>query len=192
MSQKLQCLECPFAAEFDCKSRQHLIALVCWLEDRKIRELEISEREELRCDSEIWDESVLRYLERLSCPFRWPNEDTDCIDWLIAFAVSIEYDENVATNFINESVHHDHQSPALNNTVGTPAGSISNEDDIALKIDEIGNLLKLERLVGESNHGMIEHDVSRLIAPLHNFCYFSFQLLSICYHRYASKSLRIY
>ena len=51
----LTCLEYPFANSMNFEDKNDFVQAVSWLEDRKIRELEIHEREELRVQSDNWD-----------------------------------------------------------------------------------------------------------------------------------------
>ena len=55
---RLRCLECPFADSIDFNNAEDVAKLVIWLEDRKIRELEVIERTNLRTHSSQWDNAM--------------------------------------------------------------------------------------------------------------------------------------
>jgi hypothetical protein len=58
MQRLLQCLDCSFVDAVDLNDDVSVAKLVCWLEDRKIREYEISERSGLRVISEKWNDEI--------------------------------------------------------------------------------------------------------------------------------------
>jgi hypothetical protein len=91
LNRLLSCLEYPRAHDINVSSRQAIVQMVAWLEDRKIRNLEISEREGLRRDDSAWDGHFSAYLNALDCPFEW-NEMArmDCLMWLISQAIAGE------------------------------------------------------------------------------------------------------
>ena len=51
----LECLNFPGHNNININDRYDVVRLVSWLEDRKIRELEISQRNSLRTDSSDWE-----------------------------------------------------------------------------------------------------------------------------------------
>jgi hypothetical protein len=91
----LKSLQFPFWEELNfLSSRSHLIILVCWLEDTKIRGLEVSDRAALKVDSAAWEEAFRNYLAVLNCPFIFEASTLlDCVDWLVSYAVSLEYSD---------------------------------------------------------------------------------------------------
>ena len=96
----LKCLQYPFIEQItnnQINNRFLYIQLICWLEDRKIRELEIEERDALRQDSSNWDANMAQYLIKLNCPFAWNNTAQQNIiknlNWLITFSIRLEYND---------------------------------------------------------------------------------------------------
>ena len=93
----LKCLQFPFIdqlTKYSDNNRLLYIQLICWLEDRKIRELEIEEREGIRNDSPIWDQAMQNYLERLACPFQWSDKNViKILNWLISHSIRLEYED---------------------------------------------------------------------------------------------------
>jgi hypothetical protein len=57
MNKLLESLECPFSDNIDL-SDDGVVKLVCWLEDRKIREYEIAQRAVLREFSPTWSTAM--------------------------------------------------------------------------------------------------------------------------------------
>jgi hypothetical protein len=130
----LKALGCPFSADFNISNREHIVTLVRWLEDRKIREYDIQERTCLQ-DSPSWETHFNLYLERLQCPFRFiVGTSTDSIAWLVAYAVSLDYDDS---EFDATTTKH----------------VTSSGYDIYNKLDQTGLLLNVLRASGESNTG---------------------------------------
>jgi len=85
--------------------RKHVVTLVRWLEDRKIRDLEIDERERMLGDNSSWDINFNLYLQRLGCPFTWismKHSPLDSLYWLTAFAVSLDYEDEIGDEMIQE------------------------------------------------------------------------------------------
>lgn len=92
----LTCLGYPLASSINFEDRNEFIQAIVWLEDRKIRELEINEREGLRALSKDWDAEFVKYLDRLGCSLCWnPEISIECLNWLVSHAVALEYEENV-------------------------------------------------------------------------------------------------
>lgn len=85
----------PWHEGVDITDKRGLSTLVCWLEDRKIRFLEIESRKALRShDDATWNSSFSAYLSQLSCPWTWIEvHRLDCVVWLIHHAVGAEYEE---------------------------------------------------------------------------------------------------
>lgn len=52
----LKCLNYPNTTELDLNSMESVIMLICWLEDQKIRELTVEDREPLRIYSDVWND----------------------------------------------------------------------------------------------------------------------------------------
>jgi len=53
MDRLLQALNCPFRKDFNVNNRKHIVTLVRWLEDRKIREYEVEDRNKLFGDYDV-------------------------------------------------------------------------------------------------------------------------------------------
>jgi len=58
----LECLDFPGHSQLNINDRHDFVRLVSWLEDRKIRELEISQRNSLRTDSPDWESEFNKVL----------------------------------------------------------------------------------------------------------------------------------
>ncbi|OQR75631.1 UPF0568 protein C14orf166-like [Tropilaelaps mercedesae] len=85
---------CPFG--FVCKDEADLRALVIWLEQFKIRQYKPEDRSVLvNTPLPQWLEVYTGYLQDAECPF---NKDqlTECVDWLLGYAVRLEYADNVS------------------------------------------------------------------------------------------------
>jgi hypothetical protein len=138
----------PRAELVDVTAKTDLVSLICWLEDRKIRQLEVSERATLRKgDSEQWDTVFSSYLTNLGCPYSWENDSLlDCITWLVAHAVAVEYEDiaEVAQDMENTQMAVVEESADENDTAKLSGG-----------IDELGSLIGLTRGSAEEDAGMI-------------------------------------
>jgi len=160
----LSCLQYPFAADVNFALKADVLILVCWLEDRKVREWEIQEREALRKNGEHWDNSFAEYLDKLGCPFRWTelaNTETsaDCLSWLIAHSVSAEY-EDAAEACVSIEDDNAGSSSSANTGSGMDIDDVSvtvsahetaENSSLHVSLDEIGDLLALSRADGEDN-----------------------------------------
>lgn len=151
----LQALQCPFANNIDISSRNNYILLVNWLEDRKIRELEIEDREELRKDHENWNNCFNNYLKLLNCPYLYncnsysegnsysncvgdsfSNSKSDgnsdngilCMNWLLSFAISIEYETEVVDTMETEHATADVISTKINQLAELVGVTVSDND----------------------------------------------------------------
>lgn len=165
----LSCMECPFASTLDLSSRTDCIRLVTWLEDRKIRKLEMNQRETLRTDSDIWDSSFAVYLDGLDCPFVWPAESKDCLVWMIGYSVAVEY-ENCADTCHDVGVEEISDGMIIDNDTGPIATSGSSSCDI----DSIGSLLGLSRQGQESNPGLLLFHFKHMFLLLVNSAIYNF------------------
>lgn len=66
-----------------------------WLEDQKIRHYKIEDREGLRqIKNNDWQKYFDKYLKDLACPIPI-NKSMECFEWLLSFAVRLEYSDNV-------------------------------------------------------------------------------------------------
>lgn len=149
----LNALDCPFLNEFDVNSHSHVVALVRWLEDRKIREYDIQERTMLH-DSEEWDQHFRNYLVRLGCPYSWAEGSIDVLYWLASYAVSLDYDDcDLSTT-----------------------GEKSNGNSVALRVDEVGKYIGLVRNGTEGDTGTHRTYVS-VRSLISNFLFLLFFLL---------------
>lgn len=137
----LSALEYPHWEGIDLRNKSELVQLVSWLEDRKIRELEIGERAALRTPNECWDISMAGYLETLNCPYVWrSSEEIDCIAWLVSHAIALEY-EDIADTYQDIEVETD-QIDAIDS---------GDQSELGIKIDELGSLLEMRRTDGEND-----------------------------------------
>lgn len=103
----LACLQYPDTVDsIDITSPYQQSRLIIWLEDRKIREFTVADREGLRANIssahglEVWTNAVKEYLYVLCCPYEWESERVECIIWLIQYAVNVEYEDCGNNNII--------------------------------------------------------------------------------------------
>lgn len=69
--------------------------LIVWLEDQKICHYKIENRHKLRkTKAKDWTASFQQYINDLGCSFKL-NEEYAVLDWLLGYAVRLEYSENV-------------------------------------------------------------------------------------------------
>lgn len=135
-------LNYPFIkANIDLSDKTTVISLVTWLEDRKIRELEIVDRDNLRVDDSNWDSNFISYLATLNCPFQWPNDNIDCLFWLISYSISLDYDDNITNKMLT-----------IEETTQSEASQVINIQ----KIEQLGNILNLNRDQNETISSFIK------------------------------------
>ena len=132
----LRALDCSFADEFDSNSRTACILLVRWLEDRKVRELDIPERH-LLDDSPEWEGNFQKYLEILGYPLAATDTISEKIYWLITHAVSLEYEDKELGKLDEQSAHN------------LDGSSISDS------LNKVISIIGLERIDGECDQGMM-------------------------------------
>lgn len=170
----MKTLQYPFTESFNLSSRVELIRLVSWLEDRKIRALEIDERDTLRVNSESWSSSFRNYLNQLACPYKFDDTEStldtfdsnfDCIFWLVSYAINMEF-EDIAEEVVGierrmdipASVEEqDINAMIEDNQDHDPADlTVEHSDDtsntlLSSDIDVLGEKLKIARQVNESD-----------------------------------------
>ena len=98
---KLKALEFGIWNKFDISNMDHIKTLVVYLEQTKIRELKVSERENLK---DVKDANWIRYFgdyldEIDECPYQLKaemkqNDWIEIIEWLISQAISRTYSDN--------------------------------------------------------------------------------------------------
>ena len=87
----LAALQCPHAADFSAEvfedqDRAFVRRLVLWLENQKIRQYPVSEREGLRsADLPSWEAAFGQYLKDLSCPYTYASL-SHAVQWLCSRA----------------------------------------------------------------------------------------------------------
>jgi hypothetical protein len=130
--------------------------LICWLEDRKITELEIQERKTLQPNNPSWANSVSNYLSKLGCPFSWvkqgskskiPESNLEALFWLVSVAINLDYEDT------NDNMDIEEQQPsAVIQSANTSSSSVGNETNESLirKCEELGASLDLPRKQNES------------------------------------------
>ncbi|XP_050316639.1 RNA transcription, translation and transport factor protein [Bactrocera neohumeralis] len=88
---KLEALEHPAPGSVDVNDRKVFASTILWLEDQKIRQYKIEDREDLRKvdELEIWEQAYENYKYDLSMPqFVTPLEE---ITWLLGYAIRLEF-----------------------------------------------------------------------------------------------------
>lgn len=97
--QKLKALDYHSCDTIDVSKQGDLKALVVWLEDQKIRQYKIDERQPLRTLSgDSWKSNFKKYLSDLECPFDFDIDIYSSLDWLLGVAVRYEYSDAAAEN----------------------------------------------------------------------------------------------
>lgn len=158
----LNSIKCPFTVNYS--DRTSIIQLVTWLEDRKIREYVIEEREKLRVDSDLWDANFSEYLAALGCPIAWnPKQVAPALSWLISCSVAMEYEDAAATEFNSAALSTINDEEELAAPVGSSStgasdpvgesmeeeeatdGEAPSEDMLTAEIDKLASLLGLAR-----------------------------------------------
>lgn len=137
--------------EHDCdpKDKRQLMQCVCWLEDRKIRELEIAEREALRSPGDF-EAFYSTYLERLGCPFEYDaSNPLETLSWLVSNAISVEY-EDCSESCINLESGMEIEGEGVGSS-GT--GDVENAklqwEQLDIEVEKLGSLLQMSRLPSE-------------------------------------------
>lgn len=157
LRKQLRVLGCPFGDKMvtlDSINDQAL--LICWLEDRKITELEIDERKTLQPNDPSWENNVNKYLLKLGSPFSWvkqesnskiPESNLEALFWLVSVAINLDYEDS------NENMDiEDQQAISITQNIKTASSSFGNETNDALirKCEELGATLDLPRKQNES------------------------------------------
>jgi len=193
LNQFLEALEYPSAKTFQFSSRNELVTLVEWLEDRKIRALEIGERNSLRHNDEHWSASFGKYLQTLECPFAWPEGAADCVSWLVSHAINLEY-EDIADIVTEE----DGVDVSANMAQNGEASMMQDDDDndmvegISLEIDSLGTTVGLVRGKVESDAGLFCSQILHMICIRRlNFHEINISTLVVSYY-YHSISAHAY
>lgn len=91
---KLTALDYHSPDTFNINDEKQFRTLIVWLEDQKIRHYKIEDRVQLRnVSSTDWPKHFKQYYSDLVAPdYKNPEEQ---LDWLLAFAVRLEYSDNV-------------------------------------------------------------------------------------------------
>jgi hypothetical protein len=165
----LASLQYEFSKEINFASKGDLILLVTWLEDRKIRELDIEWRKPLRSDGPEWDKAFNNYLEKIGCPYKWENlaedDSKDAIAWLISYAVSAEYEDIADTcNDMESKTYLSANEENKGGSARMDESEAENEYDsvLAPEVDKLGSMMLLKRGQGEGDHDYLQR-VSRQI-----------------------------
>ncbi|XP_067639899.1 RNA transcription, translation and transport factor protein [Eurosta solidaginis] len=88
---KLEALEHPAPSNVDINDRKVFASTILWLEDQKIRQYKIEDREDLRKvdQLDIWEQAYDNYKTDLCMPeFRTPLEE---FTWLLGYAIRLEF-----------------------------------------------------------------------------------------------------
>lgn len=80
----------------DARDVQEFRQLVLWLEDQKVRHYKIEDRAGLRAvgDDSVWPGALQSYLVDLGSPHSDASQPTAILDWLLGYAVRLEYGDN--------------------------------------------------------------------------------------------------
>jgi hypothetical protein len=94
-------MECPFAGDADLAAYPSAVRTVAWLEDRKVRHLDVADRAALRTPSDAWMAAFESYVRDLGCPYACSHETLlPCIEWLVEHAIAVEYEDYGAFLFL--------------------------------------------------------------------------------------------
>ncbi|KAJ4448192.1 hypothetical protein ANN_10205 [Periplaneta americana] len=97
---KLAALDYPSSDNFNVNDTKEFRSLVLWLEDQKIRHYKIEDRKVLRdINSSDWTKAFKQYRDDLACPVQ-SEKSAELLEWLLAFAVRLEYADNGNTNLM--------------------------------------------------------------------------------------------
>ena len=140
MDHLLKCLDCPLVGNLNVSLKADVVRLVSWLEDRKIRELEITERALLK-DAETFDTAFIDYLARLQCPVAYAQETrTRCLEWLVGHAISAEYEDSAEACRDLELTRE-----ATDTTI-----SMAHDGALAAEADTLGSMVGVARAPGQT------------------------------------------
>ncbi|XP_037945455.1 RNA transcription, translation and transport factor protein-like [Teleopsis dalmanni] len=88
---KLQALNHPTPDDLDVNDRKVFASTILWLEDQKIRQYKIEDREKLRQVDKlpVWEKAYAEYKSDLGMPkYKTPLEE---ISWMLGYAVRLEF-----------------------------------------------------------------------------------------------------
>lgn len=151
--EKLACPILHLAEDIDNPISQ--AGLIGWLEDRKIREYDIEQRNALKMVSPDWPAAVSTYLVALNCPVvSWqpqndgkiPANNRRALQWLASYALSLDFADNVEIQ--NEHNGKNNENNAMDDD--EPAVSVSTDLQALL---QLGEPLGLQLNPGESIAG---------------------------------------
>lgn len=90
----LASMDCPFAGEAELATYPSAVRTVAWLEDRKVRHLDVADRAALRTPSDAWMAAFEGYMRDLGCPYACSHETLlPCVEWLVEHAIAVEYED---------------------------------------------------------------------------------------------------
>jgi hypothetical protein len=145
LRRSLDALACPLSQDFDPENTAHCVKLVRWLEDRKVRELEIHERT-LLDEGPDWEDNFNKYLGRLSLSDASADGPVlEKIYWLVQHAIALEYEDTDLS-----------QNTSTNPATSSPRSSISDQ------LEAISTMLGLQRSTTDTDTGtvsLLEFDV---------------------------------
>lgn len=146
----LDYLECPFGDSFDINVRSEVVKLVSWLEDRKIRELEIQDRNALKAGGIGFLDELSKYMKTLNSPYETVTDDNIgmIVMWLLSHAISVEYEDNVTILKDSEE--------------GDLVDNSTDINEIDIQVNELGKSLGLIRNTNESSASFL-HRIARKV-----------------------------
>jgi len=154
---KLTALRFHNAQTFSLQDEKQVRNLVVWLEDQKIRFYDTKDREPLRdVESQYWIGALKKYLSDLKCPVDNLSEKDVIVNWLISYAVHLEFEEN-ASKYNDESTN----LPISKVDTNSWLHSIdANDGDLIKGIEMLRQAL---RIPNHPNHITVLQAVSKLI-----------------------------
>lgn len=159
---KLTALDYHSAESFDLNDEKQVRNLILWLEDQKIRHYKIEDRGPLRdVDSPDWIKTFNNYCNDISSPVK-SNRIVEHLEWLLTFAVRLEYSDNVE-KYINQT-----SEEVKKNNINAPKVISSNPlDNMDFESAEFKNginaLAKLLNITPHPDHLITLRAVSKLI-----------------------------
>ncbi|RYY85270.1 hypothetical protein EON63_07710 [archaeon] len=166
MKKLLNVLECPFIDVFPANLDDLLVkdqvTLICWLEDRSIREFELNDRKGMRVTHPNCLHNIANYLITLGCPFPWNTNTSltancaanlDAVRWLIEHAIQLTYEDAYGDEGsemdCGDSMNNNGDNDGIN---GGGEDGVS-EEEVAVRVDRLGEMMGVDRVDGEDSVG---------------------------------------
>eukprot|EP01039_Chlorochromonas_danica_P001901 gene1901-2079_t len=164
MRKLLEVLNCPLVdklpsslSEMEVKDQ---VQLVCWLEDRVIRELDIASRTRIRPNQTDCVDQVAVYLKGLGCPFPWNHDSAfnlEALHWAISFAINCQYEDDVGDAMEQEDGGEEERL-----SVDKLKQQASINEEITKHLNRLGSLLGESRQSEERNTDYLQRIIEKV------------------------------